>query len=227
MLIRTLRTDFSHTLSRIHAFSFKIMDLKVSSSKWWQFCQGLNALRSVRLTKWSWSQAMPITVASHILATAACNVISKKHPLFLVCIPGLSPRGSSQSAEPMLPTDYIFVSIKTISFLLATNLMVVVEQRWVEFSDGILVPKVYSLSHTYSHIIHMRTDQLISVYIWNRSCATVIDVCETTYKFPLDKTPIWGSNIFKQKTFVYDDVQMTRKFYSVALDWTSSCVFLK
>ena len=42
--IRTLKTNFSEILSKIHAFSFKKMHLKMSSAKWLPFCLGLNVL---------------------------------------------------------------------------------------------------------------------------------------------------------------------------------------
>ena len=44
LLIRTLRTNFSEILSEIRAFSFKKMDLKMSSAKWRRFCRGLHVL---------------------------------------------------------------------------------------------------------------------------------------------------------------------------------------
>ena len=44
LLIRTLGTNFSELLSKIHAFSFKKMHLKMSSAKWRPFCLGLNVL---------------------------------------------------------------------------------------------------------------------------------------------------------------------------------------
>ena len=45
LLIRTLRTNFSDSLSEIRAFSFKKMHLKMSSGKWRPSCLGLNVLR--------------------------------------------------------------------------------------------------------------------------------------------------------------------------------------
>ena len=42
--IRTLGTNFSEILSKIHIFSFKKMYLKVSSEKWRPFCLGLNVI---------------------------------------------------------------------------------------------------------------------------------------------------------------------------------------
>ena len=44
LLIRTLGTNFSEILSEIHAFSFKIMHLKMSSGKRRPSCLGLNVL---------------------------------------------------------------------------------------------------------------------------------------------------------------------------------------
>ena len=46
LLIRTLGTHFSEILSEIRAFSFKKMDLKMSSAKWRRFCFGLKVLMS-------------------------------------------------------------------------------------------------------------------------------------------------------------------------------------
>ena len=46
LLIRILETNFSEIWSEIHTFLFKKMYLKMSSAKWWQFCLGLNVLKS-------------------------------------------------------------------------------------------------------------------------------------------------------------------------------------
>ena len=46
LLIRTLATNFSEILSEIHAFSFKKMNLKMSSAKWRPFGLGLNVLKA-------------------------------------------------------------------------------------------------------------------------------------------------------------------------------------
>ena len=46
LLIRTLATNFSEILSKIYTFPLKKMHLKMSSAKWWQFCLGLNVLKS-------------------------------------------------------------------------------------------------------------------------------------------------------------------------------------
>ena len=42
LLIRTLGTNFSEILSKIHTFPFKKIHLKASSGKWRPFCLGLN-----------------------------------------------------------------------------------------------------------------------------------------------------------------------------------------
>ena len=47
LLIRTIGTNFSEISSEIHAFSFKKMQLKMSSAKWRPFCLGLNVLKII------------------------------------------------------------------------------------------------------------------------------------------------------------------------------------
>ena len=47
LLIWTLGTNFSETLSEIHAFSFKKMHLKMSSGKWRPSCLGFNVLKNI------------------------------------------------------------------------------------------------------------------------------------------------------------------------------------
>ena len=44
LLIRTLGTNFSEIISKIHTFSFKKMHLKTLSAKWQPFCLSLNVL---------------------------------------------------------------------------------------------------------------------------------------------------------------------------------------
>ena len=44
LLIRTLGTNFSEIIIKIHTFSFMKMRLKVPSAKWPQYCLGLNVL---------------------------------------------------------------------------------------------------------------------------------------------------------------------------------------
>ena len=52
LLIRTLGTNFSEILSKILAFSFKKMHLKMSSGKWRPSCLGLNVLRPLLHQVW-------------------------------------------------------------------------------------------------------------------------------------------------------------------------------
>ena len=77
LLIGTLGTNTSEILSKINAFSYKKMHLKMSSGKWRPFCRGLNvfmyycehqiAVRRQRLIK-SYSQQGEYgnTIRSHI-----------------------------------------------------------------------------------------------------------------------------------------------------------------
>ena len=44
LLIQTLETNFSEILNEIHTFSFKKVNLKMSSAKWQPSCLGLNVL---------------------------------------------------------------------------------------------------------------------------------------------------------------------------------------
>ena len=44
LLIRSIQTNCSEILSKIHAFSFKEMHLKMLSVKWQPFCLRLNVL---------------------------------------------------------------------------------------------------------------------------------------------------------------------------------------
>ena len=47
LLIRTLGAHFNETLSKIHTFSFKEMNLLMSPVKWRQVCLSLNMLKRV------------------------------------------------------------------------------------------------------------------------------------------------------------------------------------
>ena len=47
LLIRTVGTNFNEMFSEIDTFSFMKMHLKMPSSKWGQFCLGLNVLTSI------------------------------------------------------------------------------------------------------------------------------------------------------------------------------------
>ena len=49
LLIRTLETNFSEILSDIHTFSFKKMNLKMTSTKWRQVYVGLNEITTILL----------------------------------------------------------------------------------------------------------------------------------------------------------------------------------
>ena len=55
LLIRTLGTNFSEIISKIHSFSFKKMHLKMSSAKWRLFCLGLNDFKRTWATN-NWLQ---------------------------------------------------------------------------------------------------------------------------------------------------------------------------
>ena len=48
LLIGPLGTNFSEMLIEIHIFSFKKIDLKMSSGKWRPFCLGLNVLKKIQ-----------------------------------------------------------------------------------------------------------------------------------------------------------------------------------
>ena len=51
LLIGPLGTNFSEILIEIQTFSFKKMDLKMSSAKWRPFCLGLNVLKLNHVNK--------------------------------------------------------------------------------------------------------------------------------------------------------------------------------
>ena len=53
LLIRTLGTNFSEILGKIHSFSFSQMHLKMSSVKWRLFGLGLNVLTEPRHFMWT------------------------------------------------------------------------------------------------------------------------------------------------------------------------------
>ena len=94
LLIRTLGTNFSEILSKIHSFSFKKMHLKMSSAKWRLFSLGLNELMVLPYNKndfmdhiiscleghWSIHTKGVILINSLIPGKCGCNlklVISK------------------------------------------------------------------------------------------------------------------------------------------------------
>ena len=62
LLIRTLETKFSEILSKIHAFSFKKMHLKIMSAKWRPFCPGGDELNTTK-------------ISSHIFSPQGWNII--------------------------------------------------------------------------------------------------------------------------------------------------------
>ena len=51
LLIGYLGTNFSEVLIEIHIFSFKKIDLKMSSGEWRPFCLGLNVLKLINVSK--------------------------------------------------------------------------------------------------------------------------------------------------------------------------------
>ena len=64
-LIRTLGTNFSAILSKIHAFSFKKMHLKMSSAKWRPFCLGPNMMMLCCLETYQGSPASHLRIGDH------------------------------------------------------------------------------------------------------------------------------------------------------------------
>ena len=53
LLIGPLGTNFSQMLIKIHTFSFKKTNLRMSSGKWRPFCLGLNVLNGINITRLS------------------------------------------------------------------------------------------------------------------------------------------------------------------------------
>ena len=63
--IRSLGTNFSEILSEILSFSFKKIHLNVSSTKWQQFCFGLNVLTHWDpVTPWLWALEILVNTGS-------------------------------------------------------------------------------------------------------------------------------------------------------------------
>ena len=62
LLIRPSGTNFSEILIEIMTFSFKKMNLKLSSAKCRPFCRGLNVL-----TRYKLQTSMPFTIIDHVL----------------------------------------------------------------------------------------------------------------------------------------------------------------
>ena len=80
LLIRPSGTNFSEILIEIMTFSFKKMNLKLSSAKCRPFCRGLNVL-----TRYKLQTSMPFTIIDHVLDCVTCGI-------------GTIPRESSQVA---------------------------------------------------------------------------------------------------------------------------------
>ena len=59
LLIGTLGTNFSEILCKVHTFSFKKINLKMSSGKWRPFCLGLNELYSQPFCDYHYSSILP------------------------------------------------------------------------------------------------------------------------------------------------------------------------
>ena len=74
-LIGTIGTNFSKILSKIHTFSFKKMQLKMSSAKWRPFCLGLNVLTAIAL----------INPCFHGLILAASDPVAFSKGIFITC----------------------------------------------------------------------------------------------------------------------------------------------
>ena len=47
LIVRSLGTNFSEILIKIHTFSFKKMHLKMSAVRWRPFCLDLNVLKCI------------------------------------------------------------------------------------------------------------------------------------------------------------------------------------
>ena len=75
LLIRTLGTNFSEILSKIHTFSFKKMHLKLSSVKWRPFCLGLNVLNIVVTVNGSHHWARALTYSTMIYIQISNQII--------------------------------------------------------------------------------------------------------------------------------------------------------
>ena len=67
-----LGTSFSEILIEIHAFSFKKMQLKMSSGKWRPIYLGLNVLRRTSATAPLWRWIFSCWITPHILSINMC-----------------------------------------------------------------------------------------------------------------------------------------------------------
>ena len=104
LLIRPLGTNFSEILVKILAFSFKKMDLKVSSVKWQPFCSGrdeLNELQRLAVDWQQWYQNSSLSStyrkASYISRTLVSNKIVDNSDVVGASPVGAAPTTSSFS----------------------------------------------------------------------------------------------------------------------------------
>ena len=82
LLIRTLGTNFSDFLSKIRAFSFKKMHLKMSSAKCRPFCLGLNVLinnKAMNRTSTVMMNGQTISKCSRLIRFSTFNDIVCKY----------------------------------------------------------------------------------------------------------------------------------------------------
>ena len=74
LLIRPLGTNFSEILIEIHTFSFKKINLKMSSGKWWRFCLGLNVLIiAFSIEPWDLSCLLIYRQTSYVNLSTQCK----------------------------------------------------------------------------------------------------------------------------------------------------------
>ena len=65
LLTGPLETNFSEILIKIHTYSFKKMQLKISSGKWWSFCLSPNVL--MRYGNRDWTRGHHVVKSSKAL----------------------------------------------------------------------------------------------------------------------------------------------------------------
>ena len=95
LLIRTLGTNFSEIFGKIRTFSFKKMNLKMSSAKWRPSCLGLNVLRICadishescvnHTTKQNTTKHMHI-LCNNIKRHTALTIVSWPNPKLLIIV---------------------------------------------------------------------------------------------------------------------------------------------
>ena len=83
LVIRIVVTNFSEILSEIHTFSFKKMNLKMSSAKWWPVCHGPNVLSSMK-RQWNMPWSYP-------LYKSLCHLSATFGKIIMHCILHLLP----------------------------------------------------------------------------------------------------------------------------------------